>query len=362
MPLSPEDLLIFKVRAANAKKEAPPAVFAGQARAQPQPPSPAPVKPVVEQAVRPPPPPPQPPPQPERPIVIERPVQPPPQPVRPVMEEVRPMPQPPQARPVMEQARPMPQPPPRPVVQVAQPVPVTFQAERVRPTVEVPVAEKLPPQAAKNKAASMAAAKGQFCAWHAWRPAYAVCNYCHRPFCYEDVEEYNNGYYCLEDIDRVSATHAENVYTSYSNMSFVAAGMLLLSFMIFMLFANAQLAYVINTARAIGVSTFVSSLNTSYEFLLVEFLLAVVSLVSAAMIFMQSKRAYSIGMVACIGDIVLFSYLFLGSGTIYIAAIAVVAFIGMITLSYSRVSYVANEETPFAEAPMLISGAAVQKF
>jgi hypothetical protein len=212
--------------------------------------------------------------------------------------------------------------------------------------------------ALSKREASLESAKGQFCVWHAWRPAYAICNYCHRPFCYEDIEEFNNGYYCLEDIDRVSMSHAENVYSAYSNMSFVASAMLMLAFVIFVLSANAQLAFVVNAAKILGARAFVATLNASYLTLLVEFALLFVSLVVSVMIVMQSRRAYALGMIACVGDIVLFSYLFLGSGTLYIAVISVASFIGLIALAYSRVTYSAYEETPFAENnPILLAGA-----
>ena len=238
---------------------------------------------------------------------------------------------------VKPQLQPQPIPAKEAVEQAVQ-APVTYQPERVRTRTPT----------AKKEVMGFHATKGQFCAWHAWRPAYAICNFCHRPFCYEDIEEFNNGYYCLEDIDKVSITHAEGVYTKYTNISFVSAAMLMLAFAVFMLFANAQLAYVVNSARILGTKAFLANLNLSYETLLLEAALTIVSLASAVMLMLQSKRAYGLGTAACIGNIALFSYLFLGSGTLYIAVIAVVSFAGLLSLVYSRVTYVAyEEETPF---------------
>ncbi|MEM0154774.1 MAG: hypothetical protein QW814_02990, partial [Methanothrix sp.] len=50
----------------------------------------------------------------------------------------------------------------------------------------------------RSEEESEEAAEGLSCVWHPWRPAYAICNYCHRPFCFEDIVEQNGHYYCLE--------------------------------------------------------------------------------------------------------------------------------------------------------------------
>ncbi len=304
MALSPEDLLIFKARGAQKKKEEQPAA---KAEAKPQPEA---------------------------------------------MIEIKP----PQAEPAPK--------PEEPRVEAPTPQPA-FEAEAVPLFEEAPPEEPVVPKAhaepaTKKEAESRESAKGEFCAWHAWRPAYAVCDYCHRPFCYEDMEEFNNGYYCLEDIDKVSATHAESVYTSYTNMSFISAAMLMLSFATFIFFANAQLAYVLNYAHTLGMA-FLGHLNFSYGSLLLEAFLVLMSLAAAIMIMVQAKRAFALGMAAGVGNVALFSYLYLGSGTLYIAAIAVASFVGLVTLAYSRVTYAAYAETPFVESgPVAIPGP--QKF
>jgi hypothetical protein len=308
MPLSPEDLLIFKARAGTKEVKETKPVAVEQARPQPQP-SP------VEQT----------PPKPQQAPAAETTVQ--------------------------------------PAAAQAQPAAAAEQAERRRSLEAVAAAEeeKLNGPAANKKGpleSGVEGAKQQFCAWHAWRPAYAVCNYCHRPFCYEDVEELNNEYYCLEDIDKVSS-HVEGVYTKYSNLSFVSAAMLMLSFAVFILFANAQIAYVVNAIRTLGAPAFISTINFSYETLFLEAGLTFISLVAAIMIVMQDKRAFMIGIVACIGDIALFSYLFLGSGTLYIAIIAAISFVGLISLAYSRVTYSSyTSEVPFADLNQLAAAEA----
>ncbi len=302
MPLSPEDLLIFKSRA-GAKEQAKPAAAE---RPRPQQPSP--------------------------------------------IEQAKPQAAPPQA-PIREK------------VEQAVQASSTEQAERLRALEAAASAEeaKLHGPVSEKKMqleSGTEGAKQQFCAWHAWRPAYAVCNYCHRPFCYEDVEELNNEYYCLEDIDKVSR-HAEGVYTKYSNLSFVAAAMLMLSFTVFILFANAQLAYVINAVKTVGLPSFIATINTSYEILILEAGLTLVSLVAAVMIIMQSKKAFILGIIASIGNIALFSYLFLGSGTLYIAVIAAISFAGLISLAYSRVTYASYAtEAPYADLNQLAAAEA----
>ena len=50
--------------------------------------------------------------------------------------------------------------------------------------------------------------QGLSCVWHPWRPAYAICNYCHRPFCFEKkrgtgtgkLHSFRDGYIILKTI------------------------------------------------------------------------------------------------------------------------------------------------------------------
>lgn len=270
--------------------------------------------------------------------------------------EVRPTPQVAPAQPVQAPVAPVPQ---AAIEEVAQPV---IPEEGV-PPVEMAVPEVRGTTPASGKAAgSVEAARGKFCTWHAWRPAYAVCGYCGKPYCYEDMVEFNNGYYCLEDIDKVSTTNAESVYTRYTNLGFVSAATMMLSFAVFVFFANAQLAYVLAYIQGQGLPAFLGSLNFSYGSLLLEAFLAVLALAAAVMIVVQTKRAFAIGMVSNVCNVALFSYLYLGSGTFYIGMIAAAGFVGLATLAYSRVTYTAYAETPFVESGPVMMAAGQQRF
>ena len=193
--------------------------------------------------------------------------------------------------------------------------------------------------------------KSKFCEWHPWRPAYAVCNYCHRPFCYEDIVEVGKNHYCLEDMDRISDTYYEELYMKYNSVGFISAGMFMLAFLVFIYFASGQLLYLAGYAGRIGLPAFISDLNYSYATAILGFGLAAFGLFDAVLILMQSKRGYTMGFVIGLSNVALFSYQFLNSGTAYMAFISVIAFSAIVLLAYSKVSYYeVPEQSPYYNA------------
>lgn len=202
-----------------------------------------------------------------------------------------------------------------------------------------------PAKAERGTGIELEDARGKSCEWHPWRSAYAICDYCHRPFCYEDIIESGRGYYCLEDIDKVSETYSEELYARYSSMSFISAGMFMLVFVMFIYFASGQLVYILGYARLVGLPSFLSNLNYSYGSALLGFVLTALGLIAAVFIFIQSKRGFIFGLLTGLASTALFSYQFLDSGTIYMALISVIAFVALILLAYSKVSYEIPEQS-----------------
>jgi hypothetical protein len=189
--------------------------------------------------------------------------------------------------------------------------------------------------------------KGKFCEWHPWRPAYAICDYCHRPFCYEDTVELGKNYYCLEDIDQVSETYHEELYTKYNSVSLVAAGLFMLAFAVFVYFAGGQLIYIVGYAGTVGLPKFISTLNYSYGIALLGFVLTALSFVVAVLVVVRPNKGFVIGLLTGLSNIALFSYQFLNSGTFYMALISVMTFTALVLLAYSKVSYEAPEQSPY---------------
>ncbi|MGI0133918.1 MAG: hypothetical protein ACREBW_03050, partial [Candidatus Micrarchaeaceae archaeon] len=200
----------------------------------------------------------------------------------------------------------------------------------------------------RSESESIASAKGLFCTWHPWRPAYAVCGYCHRPFCFEDTTEYNGSLYCLEDIDKVSAGRVEETGMEYNNISIVASTLMFATFLAFMYFANAQLGYIIGYANSIGFFRFIGTITASYGLALLGAITTFFTLISAILILTQSRKGYYIGLAAGFANVALFSYQFLNTSTVYLLAISILSFASLVTLAYSR-SMFEQKEMPYLE-------------
>ena len=97
--------------------------------------------------------------------------------------------------------------------------------------------------APKGRADSREMARGLFCSVHQFRHAYALCAYCHRPFCFEDIVEYQKDYYCIEDIDRVTARYTEKLTNEYSISSLITSFIMIGGFVLFFYYSNGQLGY-----------------------------------------------------------------------------------------------------------------------
>ena len=202
----------------------------------------------------------------------------------------------------------------------------------------------------KAQITSKEAAVGLSCVWHPWRTAYAVCDYCHRPFCFEDIMEHNGHYYCLEDIDAVSAAAQEagGQRFSYGRMSFAAGALLVLSFGVFLFFANGQLAQLVGYANSVGFFMFLSNITGPYAFAFLGALVTFFEFVAGIMIFVQSKKGFVMSLALSLVGTLLFSYQFISSGTLYALFVGVASFAAMITVAASThtMKVAENEDAP----------------
>jgi hypothetical protein len=207
----------------------------------------------------------------------------------------------------------------------------------------------------RSEQESREAARGLYCTWHPWRPAYAICAYCHRPFCFEDLTEANGNYYCLEDIDKVSLKNNSNVYVKYNNLGLVSASMLLVSFVIFLYFAEPQILYMVKYSNSVGIIEFLSKFGGNFAYTFIGVLLVMLMLVACILIFVQSKRSFLFGLFVSFAAVALFSYQYLSVGTMYAAIISISSFAGLVSLLYSRTAYEGEEIEDFvgesAESP-----------
>ncbi|MDE1832946.1 MAG: hypothetical protein KGH58_00835 [Candidatus Micrarchaeota archaeon] len=221
---------------------------------------------------------------------------------------------------------------PKPIQTMAKPEAYTSEEEMQEALINKTAAQT------RAEYMSREAAQNLHCTWHPWRKAYARCNYCHRPFCFEDIADYNGNYYCLEDVDKAPAYTGEEkeVYSTYNGLSIVAGMMMLAMFVIFIVFANGQLAYIIGYANAVGIFDFLASINYNYIAALAQGVISVFAIVAAMLLFVQSLRGYAIALLTVFADVAMASYQYLNSGTAYLAVIAGIGFVTVIVLAYSR--------------------------
>ncbi len=195
-------------------------------------------------------------------------------------------------------------------------------------------------EASKLARKSRDAALGQRCEWHPWRAAYAICDKCHKPYCYEDISEYNGRYYCLEDIDSVASAKQSSLFV-YNKIGDASAAMLMITLPILVYFGSSPMLYLIADALKTGIqnfvySNFITQINYGYSLLLGGFVLGAFEFISGALIFGQSNKGYGLGLMSAFLSTALFSYSYLLNSEIYSAAIAGLSFIGMILLAHSK--------------------------
>ncbi len=223
-------------------------------------------------------------------------------------------------------------------------------------------AEEAPKRKAKGakgeKEKEMEAAKGLFCEWHPWRPAYAVCSTCHKPYCYEDMSEYNDRYYCLEDIDAATVNAKPRTTFGYNKNSLLSATMFMLTMLVYIYFINGQLYYTIKSALDVGVSTFVRnnliiSANYFYINLFAGLTILVLVFISGVLIFMQSRKGYWLSILFGSASFIFFSYLYLSNFKFYGFVVSALTLIGLVSLRYAIHSKTTEEQAP---APPPVSG------
>jgi len=187
----------------------------------------------------------------------------------------------------------------------------------------------------REETESREAARNRICTWHPWRPAYAVCEYCHRPFCFEDIVEHNRHFYCLEDVDKVAEISPETM-VAYGKLSFASASLFLVSFILFVLFANAEVAAVINYANKIGFFAFVSRMSFEDVYAVFGPILAFLELVASVVIFARSRTGIITGIIIGGISITVFTYQFLNTGQLYALAIDALTVAAIFTLLHGR--------------------------
>ncbi|MCL4389450.1 hypothetical protein M1397_02465 [Candidatus Marsarchaeota archaeon] len=213
-------------------------------------------------------------------------------------------------------------------------------------------------QKTKIELESREAALGQQCEWHPWRAAYAVCYACHKPYCYEDISEYDGKYYCLEDIDKARLTAKTNALFVYNKIGIASAGFLIIALPALLYFSSGILTYIGSSIAQQGFnsfiySNFIQNINADYAALFSGMVFVVVEFFAGLMIFAQSNKGYIVGIIAAFASIAAFSYIFIETSAPYSIVVASLSFVGMVLLAYSKNASISAEQenqlSPFSD-------------
>ena len=192
----------------------------------------------------------------------------------------------------------------------------------------------------KSKKEAIDAAQGYVCVNHPWRPAYAICDYCKRPFCYADLVEFNDRFYCLEDIDKVSAKGA--VPQPMVGRLWQLPGIVFLANAALMaFFIYPQTGFFISHIARVGLFSFLFSMTYAYGIATLNFLIAIVSLAMGIILLLRPSHVYIggiVGMVVLVGA----SYEYLNSAVSYLLLISILSFIATSLLLYNRMSSITS--------------------
>ena len=168
--------------------------------------------------------------------------------------------------------------------------------------------------APKGRADSREKAKGLFCSMHPFRHAYAICAYCHKLFCFEDIIEFQKDYYCMEDIGSIESKHVQKLSFEYSTSSFVTSSIMLAAFVLFFYYTHAQLVYTFNFVLSNPLG-FVTNLGSNFAYLISIVTLGTMILAfgAALYILLGSRGGHMLASMLSIAAVVLLTYQYLGT-------------------------------------------------
>lgn len=177
------------------------------------------------------------------------------------------------------------------------------------------------------------------CDLHPWRRAYAICDYCKRPFCYEDIIQSGGKYYCIDDISKVPEAARRLEAVRYNNLGVLSSLLYIAAFIVFIFYAYPAVLALLTTAVKMGIVTFIGSIDITDALLLAESILAIVSLFGGIGILMTRSSSFKTSAMVSIIGVAVFSYQYINLNVTYLAVVAALVFVAFVTLAYSRVSY-----------------------
>jgi hypothetical protein len=140
-----------------------------------------------------------------------------------------------------------------------------------------------------TKKESIEAAKGLKCISHPWRDAYAICNYCKMPFCYADISEYNNSYYCLQDLSKAEGAFPVNPPETNTSIIKISSIAFIISAFVLLFYIYPQVSFIISKTNIFNISI-ISNLGFSYGISILNILFIILSFISGILIFVSPVK------------------------------------------------------------------------
>ncbi len=192
------------------------------------------------------------------------------------------------------------------------------------------------PKKGLTKEESRKVAQSLKCLVHPWRPAYAVCNYCKMGFCYADIVEHQDGYYCIEDSEKVIKVEPVHTKVRANVILKISATLFLMIFLLLFYFTFQQASFILGH---LGNNAFriLPSLPYPYAISLFNLLLALFALFDGIAILLFTSRSIEISEIISGIIILAMSYEYLISSDSYLIGIAIFAVGAMVGVLISKV-------------------------
>ena len=187
-----------------------------------------------------------------------------------------------------------------------------------------------------TKEESRKVAQSLRCLIHPWRPAYAVCEYCKMGFCYADIAEHENGYYCIEDSEKVIRVEPVHTKVRANVILKISATLFFVIFLLLFYFTFQQASFILghlgnNALKALP------ALPYPYAISIFNLMLAFFALFNGIAIILFTSRSIEISEVISGIIILAMSYEYMASGDSYLIGIAIFAVGAMVGVMISKV-------------------------
>lgn len=191
------------------------------------------------------------------------------------------------------------------------------------------------PPRGMSKEQSKELALNKTCIYHPWRDAYAVCSHCKIAFCYADIVEHDDGFYCIEDSEKA---YRKDTFTNKieANAAIKISSLVLLVVAGLLFYYTYSQVFFILGNLGLNWSHALSNLQYSYAIALFNMVLALITFVDAIVILAFASRRLEVSEMVMGIVILAMSFEYMNSSVTYLIAIGVLAAGALMSMLISR--------------------------